>query len=126
MPSYAKARESYGLPKIKKFKDLTTNTELIKVLNQLYYSPLDPRLDSYIGGLAEKHVQGGTVGELFAAAIEDQFTRLRDGDRFWFENPGVITDDELREIKSTRLMNVIIRNTNITSSERLDPMVSLI
>ena len=42
------------------------------------------RLDAYVGGMLE--TDGHGPGELFSAIIRDQFIRLRDGDRFWFEN----------------------------------------
>lgn len=37
----------------------------------------------YVGGMLE--TQGGP-GPLFRAIIKEQFSRLRDADRFWFEN----------------------------------------
>ena len=37
----------------------------------------------YVGGMLETH---GGPGSLFRAIIKEQFTRLRDADRFWFEN----------------------------------------
>ena len=41
-------------------------------------------LDVFVGGLLEATADG--PGEVFQMAYLDQFTRLRDGDRFWFEN----------------------------------------
>lgn len=60
-------------------------------------------MDAYIGGLAESHVEGSGVGELFMASLVDQFTRMRDGDRFYFENTanGLFTEDEIASIHST-------------------------
>ena len=50
---------------------------------KLYNSSID-RLDAYVGGMLE--ADGNGPGELFTAIIKDQFERLRDSDRFWFEN----------------------------------------
>lgn len=50
---------------------------------KLYNSSID-RLDAYVGGMLE--ADGSGPGELFTAIIKDQFERLRDSDRFWFEN----------------------------------------
>jgi peroxidase len=51
------------------------------------------------------------VGEVFYTILKDQFERLRDGDRFWYENN--FWGRELRKIKKTTLAKVIKRNTNI-------------
>lgn len=40
-------------------------------------------IDLYIGGMLESK---DGPGELFTMIIMDQFARLRDADRFWFEN----------------------------------------
>ena len=41
-------------------------------------------MDVWTGGLMETQPEG--PGELFREIIRDQFQRIRDGDRFWFEN----------------------------------------
>ena len=41
-------------------------------------------LDVFVGGMLETTPSG--PGELFRIIILDQFYRIRDGDRFWFEN----------------------------------------
>ena len=41
-------------------------------------------IDIWVGGLLETTPDG--PGPLFKAIIKDQFERIRDGDRFWFEN----------------------------------------
>jgi len=40
-------------------------------------------VDVYVGGMLESD---GKPGELFTTVIKDQFRRIRDADRFWFEN----------------------------------------
>jgi hypothetical protein len=52
------------------------------------------RLDALVGMLAEPHVAGSEFGELQLAMWKRQFQRLRDGDRFFYEN-----DPALREIQ---------------------------
>lgn len=42
------------------------------------------KLDLWTGGIMESTSEG--PGELFTHIILDQFSRIRDGDRFWFEN----------------------------------------
>lgn len=46
------------------------------------YDSVD-NIDLYIGGMLESK---DGPGELFTAIILDQFVRIREADRFWFEN----------------------------------------
>ena len=43
------------------------------------------KLDLWVGGMLETN-EG--PGETFRRIIMDQFERIRDGDRFWYENRG--------------------------------------
>ncbi|KAH9369448.1 hypothetical protein HPB48_014372 [Haemaphysalis longicornis] len=54
------------------------------VLPQLYGNSTD-NVDMWVGGLLET---SDRPGPLFQKIIRDQFRRIRDGDRFWFENNG--------------------------------------
>ncbi len=49
------------------------------------YGSVD-RLDAFVGMVSEKHVQGTEFGELQLAMWKQQFTALRDGDRFFYGN----------------------------------------
>lgn len=60
--------------------------------------------------ISEDHVPGTMTGETIYTILVDQFTRLRDGDRFYFEN-AIGDQDLVNEIKATRLSDVIERNT---------------
>jgi hypothetical protein len=44
---------------------------------------------------------GGSLGALSHAIVVDQFTRMRDGDSWWYENPGVLDVPTLNQIKAT-------------------------
>lgn len=57
--------------------------QFFKELASLYHSDIG-KLDAYVGGMLE--MNGSGPGELFSKIILDQFIRLRDSDRFWFEN----------------------------------------
>lgn len=56
---------------------------MIRGLREVYGYSLDD-IDIWPGGLSE--TTGDGPGELFRTVIEDQFVRIRDGDRFWWEN----------------------------------------
>jgi hypothetical protein len=51
------------------------------------------------------------VGELFFIVIADQFERLRDGDRFWYQR--VFSGRELAALERTTLARIIRRNTRV-------------
>ncbi|MGE4313947.1 MAG: peroxidase family protein [Pseudobdellovibrionaceae bacterium] len=103
-------REAYGLEKYQSFLELTDgNVELADRLEQLYGS-ID-NVDLWVGGLIEAPAAGALVGETFQAIIADQFTRVRDGDSFWYEER--LDDTYLNIINHTSLADIIQRNTDI-------------
>lgn len=55
--------------------------DLVEKLEKAYGSV--ENIDLYIGGMLESK---DGPGELFTAIILDQFVRIREADRFWFEN----------------------------------------
>lgn len=59
-----------------------SNSELLESLQKAYNNDVD-NIDLYIGGMLESN---DGPGELFTAIIREQFIRLRQADRFWFEN----------------------------------------
>ena len=54
------------------------------------------RLDAIVGMLAEQHVGGSEFGELQLAMWKRQFQRLRDGDRFFYENDPALAEIQRR------------------------------
>jgi len=45
-------------------------------------------VDLFPAAIAEKHVKGGLVGPTFACLLGRQFSDIRRGDRYWYENSG--------------------------------------
>ena len=106
-------RVAYGLPPVTSFAQITSNVQVQQELRQAYGSVNN--IDAFEGGLAEDHVPGSDVGPLFQAIIVDQFTRLRDGDRFFYLNESW-SPDELNILQQgNTLAKVIEANTGITN-----------
>ena len=95
---------------------------MFKKLAALYDNDIS-KLDSYVGGMLETIGEG--PGELFTKIIKDQFERLRDADRFWFENAdnGILTKEEVDEIWSITLKTIIVETTAINSSSLQDNVI---
>lgn len=106
------ARADFGLPKYTSFLELTGDEELANLLKVAYVN-ID-NIDPWVGYLVEKKVPGSLFGETLIQVMEDQFTALRDGDRFYFENDAELSAEEKAAIKGTTLYDVVMRNTNIT------------
>ncbi len=114
LADYNAVREAYSLKPVDDFSDITTDEVLQTALSELYGSVDD--IDLWIGILAEDHMRDAAMGELGVAIIADQFERIRDGDRLWYEN--VFRGNDLRAIQQTKLSDIIERNTTITGLQK--------
>jgi peroxidase len=97
-------------------KDLIPE-ELVHRLLHTYRSPDD--VDLYIGGVMESPVPGTQLGPTMHCLIRQQFEALRNGDRFFYTNPGQFTDGQLREIKKTTLTSVLCANADDPNTLKL-------
>ena len=107
--SYNQVRVGYGLAPKTTFAEMTSNLDFQARLASAYNSPDD--VDLWVGGLCEDHINGGQVGETFHTIIKDQFERLRDGDRFWYES--YLDPATLATVQQQTLGAIIKRNTVI-------------
>ena len=81
-------RKFFNLPRISNWSDINPplyakQPQLFRNLEKLYGIDCLKNIDLYIGGMLES---SDGPGPLFRAIIKEQFQRIRDGDRFWFEN----------------------------------------
>ena len=106
-------RRAFGLPPVESFADISSDPDAQQALLEAYGDVDD--LDLWAAALAEDHAPGASVGETLQAIISDQFRRLRDGDRFWFENdPFFLANPELlSQVRGIALANVIRCNTHL-------------
>ena len=103
VPPYNQVREALGLPRMNSIAELVfvsntiqgqeqnqstyENEQLVvEALEELYGNDID-KVDAYVGALLENAQElGDNLGPLFTLSMKDQFMRLRDGDRFWYED----------------------------------------
>jgi len=114
IPGYNTYRQWCGLRKATNFEDLVDiEDENVKQKFRKLYKHVDD-IDLFPAGLSEKPVKGGLVGPTFACIIGRQFSRIRKGDRFWYENPGPagFNKDQLNEIRKTSLSKVLCTNSD--------------
>ena len=113
LPSYNEAREWFGLGRAKTFVELADgNHEVAASLESLYERVDD--VDSFVGGLLEPNKN--LLGPLVTASMKEQFTRLRDGDRFWYKS--LLTE---KEIAALPTLTEMIRMTFGEESMRYYP-----
>ncbi|CAH1274733.1 PXDN [Branchiostoma lanceolatum] len=113
LPGYNDWRRKSGLRRARNFGQLAseiTNSTTRQTLQYLYNHVDD--IDLFSGALSEEPVANAVVGWTFANLMGLQFQKLRRGDRFWFENEGQFTLDQLAEIKKTSLARILCDNTD--------------
>uniref|UniRef100_A0A8C0DQ32 Thyroid peroxidase n=1 Tax=Balaenoptera musculus TaxID=9771 RepID=A0A8C0DQ32_BALMU len=119
LPGYNEWREFCGLSRLETRADLratSSNGSVADKILGLYGHPAN--IDVWLGGLAERVLPGARTGPLFACIIGKQMRKLRDGDRFWWENQAVFTEAQRRELGRHSLSRVICDNTGLSRVPR--------
>jgi peroxidase len=117
LPGYNAWREFCRLPRINSFKELETvfmNPAVAQGMSQLYRNIDD--IDLFMAGVSEKHVSDAIVGPTFACIISEQFRRIKEGDRFWFENGDMessFTEKQLIELRKSSLARILCDNSDV-------------
>lgn len=115
LPSYNQFREFCGLGKVNRWQDLAQSMDgsMAQRLSRMYNSVDD--VDLFVGGVLENHLNDALVGPTFACILGEQFRRLKQGDRFWFENGGMessFTDDQLNQLRKASLARIFCDNSD--------------
>ncbi|XP_075856627.1 peroxidasin homolog isoform X2 [Microcebus murinus] len=120
IPPYHDYRVYCNLSAAHTFEDLKNeikNPEIREKLKRLYGSTLN--IDLFPALMVEDLVPGSRLGPTLMCLLSAQFRRLRDGDRLWYENPGVFSPAQLTQIKQTSLARILCDNAdNITRVQR--------
>jgi hypothetical protein len=116
LSDYNTTRAAYSLPRVQSFADITSDPALQSALAGEYGSV--DNIDLWVGALAEDHLPGASIGPLLTSIFQDQFTRLRDGDWFYFEHDPSFTPFDVFLLKQTTLADVIRRNGGVTNLQR--------
>ncbi|NP_001161670.1 thyroid peroxidase-like protein precursor [Saccoglossus kowalevskii] len=114
LPGYTVWRDMCGLvaaDTFDKLKNEMSDDYVRHTLQDLYGHP--GNIDLFIGALAEDPLEGSVVGPTFNCILARQFNKTRNGDRFWYENDGYFSENQVAEIKKTSLARIICDNTNI-------------
>ncbi|KAM5216027.1 lactoperoxidase isoform 2-T2 [Hipposideros larvatus] len=115
MPGYNSWRGFCNLSQPQTLEELNAvlkNEMLAQKFLDLYGTP--DNIDIWIGAVAEPLVERGRVGLLLACLLGKQFQQIRDGDRFWWENPGVFTEKQRDSLQKMSISRLICDTTNIT------------
>ncbi len=109
LPDFNTIRVTFGLPAVTSFAEITSDVDVQNNL-QLVYTTVD-NVDPWVGILVEDHAPGASVGITTLTVLKDQFERVRDADRFWYQREfsGAI----LEQIEQTTLADIIERNTGV-------------
>lgn len=109
VPSYNAMRTAMGLTARTAFSEVSSDAAVVAALEASYDTVDD--VDLWTGGLAEDASGNSQLGELFQSIIVKQFTDLRDGDRFWFEN--YLPQSDIDIVRGSSLSRIIRDNTDI-------------
>jgi len=109
LPSYNQTRSALGFSPATSFADISSNPDTQSRLAAVYSSVDD--IDLWVGGLSEDPIPNSQLGALFHHIVTEQFTALRDGDRFWYSLQLSTPEREL--VESLSLADIIRLNTNI-------------
>jgi hypothetical protein len=113
LPSYNETRIAFGLAPVTSFAQITADVSVQRALASVYGDV--NQIDAWVGGISEDHMRGSSLGPLFTAIWVDQFTRARDGDRYWYQNDPAFTPAERALLGCTTLSDIVRRNTRITN-----------
>lgn len=94
------------------------SSEARKLLEGIYMNPED--IDLLAGALLEKPALGTVFGPTLSCLLSLQFARLRNSDRFWYENdipPSSLSLDQLQAVRRVTLAGLLCTAGGISKSQ---------
>ncbi|XP_059917302.1 dual oxidase 1 [Gadus macrocephalus] len=120
IPTYSEVRQALDLPAIMTFGEINpelnrSNPQLFRDVAELYDGDVS-KLELFPGGLLEALHGPGAV---FSRVVLDQFERIRNGDRFWFENRqnGLFTPSEIQALRKVTYHDVLVAVTGAEAGD---------
>lgn len=121
---YNTVRGDYGLTAKTSFSDVSSDPTIQQHLADLYATVDD--IDLFVGLIVEDLASGDALSETARVIIEEQFLRLRDGDRFFFLNDADLAawdapvdgsgfTDAADWLSGLRLSDIIQLNSSVSS-----------
>lgn len=122
LPKFNEIRALFGIAKAKSFSGISKNAETVRNLAQAYDDNVDD-VEAFVGLIGEDHMAGSGVGRTMAAVWRAEFTRLRDGDQFFYLNsqkfPALLRSEmeaewrSLMKGRASTFRDVIVRNSGV-------------
>jgi len=112
LPTWTQMRKECGFMDVNSWRDVGWIIQKTPVVYKLenIYKHWD-NIDLFVGGMLEPLVNRGKVGETFACIIGRTIKAARDGDRFWYQNAGVFTANQLAAIdENTQVLEKVFCN----------------
>jgi len=104
--------------------DVFLSRSSVEKLKKIYKNIDD--IDLFVGGVLEIPYKKSLLGPAFLCILGDQFSRLKVGDRFWFENGGPGNDPatafslpRLDSIRNANMARILCDNTDISEVQPL-------
>lgn len=86
-----------------------------RLLQKIYSNVED--IDLLLGGILEVPSEGAAVGPTFVCLLREQLIKLRNSDRFWYENdipPSSLKPAQITEIRKVSLAGILCANSGIS------------
>lgn len=124
LPTFNALRVQFGIPKAVTFDQITKIKNVQSALQNVYKSA--GLVEAWPGLVAEDHEAGSSMGPTMLALWRREFSRLRDGDSFYYQASGMFSRTMMDKIPRVRALfnksedtfrSLLLRNTDIVESE---------